>query len=258
MRDNDAGRSKAFNEFKVRLLFAMMFYSFEIQNDMPLSVTIYSLLEAAANETLEWPIRQNWISNGYLLDRQRISSFGSCKIQEAQIVRDFDQTSNALKQQEVQQMKKGTAVANAAAAAGKYRPECMKYAKFYLEQLFHYLTLALTSESNSGAIGVAFSSNEEKINEMWDKLCYSLSRAETSDMIGLVQYVFCTLAAFQVLHKTFFDGFVLRKFDFEKLLKSVCERLKAILSDLQANVEVPQRRKLQSILQRGDAESLLL
>ena len=87
----------------------------------------------------------------------------------------------------MQQMKKGGAAH--ASNIEKYLPECITYAKFYLEQLFNYLILALSSDSQSGgttSLSVSFASNEEKIKEMWEKLCYSLSRSETSEMLSIV------------------------------------------------------------------------
>ena len=74
--------------------------------------------------------------------------------------------------------------------------------------------------------------NEDKIKEMWEKLCYSLSRSETSDMLAIVQYIFCTLTAFQVLQKPFYDSFILRKLDFGKLMQSLSERLNTLLIDV--------------------------
>ena len=44
-KGDENSQIKGLQEFKVRLLYAMMFYSFEIQNDMPLSVTIYQMLD---------------------------------------------------------------------------------------------------------------------------------------------------------------------------------------------------------------------
>ena len=118
-------------------------------------------------------------------------------------------------------MKKGGANANHD-DKNKYRPECINYARFYLEQLFNYLILALSSDSSSGgaaaSFSVTFASNEEKIKEMWEKLCYSLSRSETSEMLSIVQYIFCTLTAFQILNKSYFDSFVLKRLDFDKLI----------------------------------------
>ena len=74
----------------------MMFYSFEIQNDMPLSVTIYHMINLGKLAEIG-PIAQPWISDGCILDYQKISTFGNCKIQEAQKVRDYDQALNKLK-----------------------------------------------------------------------------------------------------------------------------------------------------------------
>lgn len=187
---------------------------------MPLSVTIYQMLDI--NKLYDiGAIHQPWISDDSILDFQKISTFGNCKIQEAQKVRDFDQAINALKSAEVQQMKKGGANASVD-DKNKYRPECIRYAKFYLEQFFNYLILALSSDSASGgaatSLSVSFASNEEKIKEMWEKLCYSLSRSETSEMLSIVQYIFCTLTAFQILHKTYYDSFILKRLDFDKLI----------------------------------------
>ena len=55
------------------------------------------MLQSEADIISMEPIAQYWIADGHLLDQQRISSFGSCKINEAQTVRDFDQALNTLK-----------------------------------------------------------------------------------------------------------------------------------------------------------------
>ena len=153
----------------------------------------------------------------------------------------------------------------------KYRPECITYAKFYLEQLFNYLILALSNDSSAAgttSLSVSFSSNEEKIKEMWEKLCYSLSRSETSEMLNLTQFIFCTLTAFQIQHKSYYDSFILRRLDFEKLFTSISERLTTILNDvwsvrIQAQGRPSQnssllRPKLQQLLGRADIETALL
>ena len=46
---------------------------------------------------------------------------------------------------------------------------------------------------------MSFSSNEEKIKEMWDKLCYSLCHSETSHLLSMSSHIFSTLTAFQAL-----------------------------------------------------------
>ena len=216
-------------------MYSLMFYSFEIQNDMQLSVNIYQMLQAETDLNCLEPIAQHWIAEGHFLNQSRISSFGNCKINQAQIVRDYDQALSTLKQQEVQQMKKGMAAnSDGLAGQGKYHAECIRYARFYLDQFFNYLTLALQSEAKNaaGSSSVAYASNEEKVKEMWEKLCYSLTKAETSETLSLVQHIFCTLAAFQALSKSYFDTFVLRKLDFEKIMKSVSDRLRTISDDM--------------------------
>lgn len=150
----------------------------------------------------------------------------------------------------------------------QYQPECIDYARFYLEQLFNYLVLALGSENQSSelsSLSVSFSSNEEKINEMWDKLCYSLSKAETSEMLPLVQYVFCTLTAFQILHKPYYDSFILKRLDFGKIISSVSERLHSLLDEVWLIRQTKNegqgqkiRDRLEQIMKRSDAEMLLL
>ena len=178
-------------------------------------------------------------------------------------MRDYDQALGTLKQQEVQQMRKGMAASSdGLAGQGKYHAECIRYARFYLDQFFNYLTLALQSEAKTaaGSGSVAYASNEEKVKEMWEKLCYSLTKAETSEMLSLVQHIFCTLAAFQGLSKSYFDSFVLRKLDFEKILKSVSERLRTISDDLKnwAGRAACPRSLLKTALQRDDADSFLV
>ena len=42
--NDEESQKRKYLQFKVRLLYAMMFYSFEIQNDMLLSVNIYQML----------------------------------------------------------------------------------------------------------------------------------------------------------------------------------------------------------------------
>ena len=98
---------------------------------------------------------------------------------------------------------------------------------------------------------------------MWEKLCYSLTRSETSEMLTIVQYIFCTLTAFQILHKSNYDSFILRKLDFGKLIHSISDRFKGILSDVwalkhsQANT-TEIRNKLQVVLQRPDIDNFLI
>ena len=73
---------RSFDAFKVRLFFALMFYAFEIQNDMTQSVLFYQWLDAGYLRE-HGPLRLRWVGVKYVLDYQKVTSFGCCKIQEA-------------------------------------------------------------------------------------------------------------------------------------------------------------------------------
>jgi len=50
-----------------------------------------------------------------------------------------------------------------------------------------------------------FSTNEEKIKEMWGKVMYSLCRCPTPKMIKLINSLFSMLTAFQYFNKAFYE-----------------------------------------------------
>ena len=76
---------------------------------------------------------------------------------------------------------------------------------------------------------MSFSSNEEKIKEMWDKLCYSLCRSETHHLLTISQHVFSTLQAYQFFQKGFFDSVLLKRLSFDGLIGEISLRIKEIL-----------------------------
>jgi hypothetical protein len=76
-----------------------MYYAFEIRNDMSHSVNVFKRLDTDFLRQ-NGPIPLNWCSPGAFtkgqertcqLDFTSVNKFGSCKIREAQIVKDFDQ-----------------------------------------------------------------------------------------------------------------------------------------------------------------------
>ena len=113
----------------MRLFFSLMFYAFEIQNDMTQSVVFYQRLDSSYLRD-HGPLRLPWAGPKYALDHAKVTSFGSCKIQEAQKVRDYDQAINAMKLQEVELLKRR---GQALTGEKRVKPECIRYAKFYLE-----------------------------------------------------------------------------------------------------------------------------
>jgi len=112
----------------------------------------------------------------------------------------------------------------------RVRPECSQYANFYLEQFFTYLSHVIARGSASettGATGAAvsfslnYSTNEEKIKEMFDKMSYSLCRCETPDFLRLVNHIFSILTACRYLAKSFYESFVLKKLEFEPIISEI-------------------------------------
>ena len=67
---------------------------------------------------------------------------------------------------------------------------------------------------------------------MWDKMIYTLCRCPFDRFIKSTCHVFTILTAFQFLHKTFFDQFILRKLDFKKLMEEIVERLNGVFSEV--------------------------
>jgi len=107
--------SASFNAFMVRLFYCMMYYAFEIKSDMEQSVAFHRKLENGKTvkepgfeETLslsqflmkEKAFALGWISPSYRLTLDKVTSFGSLKVKEAQMVRDYDQAVFALKSQD--------------------------------------------------------------------------------------------------------------------------------------------------------------
>ena len=92
-----------------------------------------------------------------------------------------------------------------------------------------------------------FSSNEDKIKEMWDKFCYSLCRSETHDLLSLSVYVFSTLQAFQYFQKNFFDSVLLRRMSFEELIGEITKRIKQILNSIWSIVQKTDNSKLSGL-----------
>ena len=111
-------------------------------------------------------------------------------------MRDYDQAISAMKLQEVELLKKR---GGALTGEKRVKPECTDYAKFYLEQFFSYLCQAMQAQMGESSSNMSFASTEEKIKEMWDKLCYSLCRSETSHLLSMAPHIFSTLTAFQAL-----------------------------------------------------------
>lgn len=67
--------------------------------------------------------------------------------------------------------------------------------------------------------------NEEKVKEMWSQLTYSLCRASTPLIFKATQNLFCVFTTINFLNKSFYEQFILKKLDFEKIISSIYNRL---------------------------------
>jgi hypothetical protein len=114
----------------------------------------------------------------------------------------------------------------------RVKPEFIRFACFYFDQLCTYLQKTIAGAQNEPAHTTSdsanFSTNEEKIKEMWGKLLYSLCRCPTPKMIKLLNSLFSVLTAFQFLNKPFYEQFMLKKLEFEPLFTELQDRLKPI------------------------------
>eukprot|EP00347_Sterkiella_histriomuscorum_P021367 403334229 len=220
----DSNLAQQNDVLKIRFYHAMMFYSFEIKNDMHSSIRYYQKIE---NDTLRrvGKIQIPWVSTSFKIDENKLVQYGSCKIKEAQVVKDYDEALLALKQSELEDAKKN----NQKTQQNKVKPDFTNLACFYLDQLCQYLQKAYQSESS---VNANFSTNEEKIKEMWNKLQYSLCRCESQTLIRISCHLFSIMTAFQSIQKPFYDNFILKKLEFEPLITEICERLKQVFAQL--------------------------
>ena len=77
------------------------------------------------------------------------------------------------------------------------------------------------SAGGETSITANFSTNEEKIKEMWDKLVYCLCKCETSVLLRIAHHLFTIITVYHFICRTFCEQFVLRKLDFESLINEI-------------------------------------
>jgi hypothetical protein len=109
--------------------------------------------------------------------------------------------------QEIEESKKFKAAGNLNYHQRPVKNEFVKFACFYLDQLCIYLQKAVenTDSINNATMQgggsqsqmqANFSTNEEKIKEMWSKLMYSVCRCPTSKLFKLLNSLFSIMTAF--------------------------------------------------------------
>ena len=67
---------------------------------------------------------------------------------------------------------------------------------------------------------------------MWSQLAYSLCRSTPQLMFKAIQSLFCVFTAISYLNKNFYEQFILKKLDFEKIFSSIHVRLQAVYDEL--------------------------
>ena len=70
---------------KVRLFYLMMYYSFEIKNNMHSSILYYQKLKGSTEGMgpSEFPVRMPWVSIEFAIDEAKVSDYGGVKINKA-------------------------------------------------------------------------------------------------------------------------------------------------------------------------------
>ncbi|CDW73908.1 UNKNOWN [Stylonychia lemnae] len=206
-----------FESIKIRFFNCMMFNSFEILNDMHSSIRYFQRLDIEQLRQFG-SVCLPWISSNYSIDEYKIAQYGSCKIKEAQVFKNNDVKLMELKSKQLEERQ-------GKISGEQIQPQFSELTYFYLDQLCIYLQKAYQNEFS---VSANFSTQEEKIKEMWDKLSYSLCYSESRTMFRVVNHLFSILTAFQSLQKQYYDQYMLKKLEFEKILCEISDKLKIV------------------------------
>jgi hypothetical protein len=76
---------------KVRLYYALMFYAFEIKNNMHSSISYYLKLKNSSSNNSFQPVNLSWVGMNFVIDEAKVSDYGGVKITKAQIVKSNDE-----------------------------------------------------------------------------------------------------------------------------------------------------------------------
>ena len=67
---------------------------------------------------------------------------------------------------------------------------------------------------------------------MWSQVTYSLCRARPAFLLQATQSLLCVFTTISYLNKNFYEQFILKKLDFEKIISSIHGRLQAVYNDI--------------------------
>jgi len=82
----------------------------------------------------------------------------------------------------------------------------------------------------SQAFTVAFSTNEEKIKEIWSKSLYSLFRCEDGTFFTYFAVLLSGLFVYSYKNKQHYEQFILRRLEFESLFSEMNSRVSSMVS----------------------------
>lgn len=68
---------------RVRLYYALMFYAFEIKNNMHSSISYYQKLKNSTTNNGFLPVNITWAGMNFIIDEAKVSDYGGIKITKA-------------------------------------------------------------------------------------------------------------------------------------------------------------------------------
>jgi hypothetical protein len=116
---------------QIRLFYAMMYYAFEIKNNMHASIAYYQKLK---HYTDDFPqLRMPWVSHFFSIDESKVSDYGGVKINKAQIVKANDEELMQLKHAELKENEEAKKTQQIRGPLAKVKPQFVCFSGFYLD-----------------------------------------------------------------------------------------------------------------------------
>ena len=126
------------------MLYAMMYYAFEIKNNMHASINYYQKLQNGGTGCQVFPIAMPWVSLQFVIDEAKVAEYGGVKINKAQVFKANDEELIQLKMQEIEDSKRAITSKQTLAPLSKVKGAFVKFACFYLDQLCTFLQKTIT------------------------------------------------------------------------------------------------------------------
>jgi len=88
----------------------MMYYAFEIKNNMHASISYYQKLQNGGLGSQLFPIVMPWVSMQFVIDEGKVAEYGGVKLNKAQVFKANDEELIQLKMQEIEESKRACAL----------------------------------------------------------------------------------------------------------------------------------------------------